>query len=103
MQGPGAPIPLAVTDRRVLGLLADISARIPAAVSVQVGRLSIDHESVLMKGTTDTFNAVEAIKSSLAGSSRFSEVKIVSATADKGKSNNGGFIRFELQLQLRGV
>ena len=103
VQGPGAPIPLAVTDRRVLGLLADISARIPAAVSVQVGRLSIDQESVLMKGTTDTFNAVEAIKSSLAGSSRFSEVKIVSATADKGKSKNGGFIRFELQLQLRGV
>lgn len=101
VQGPGAPIPLAVTDRRVLGLLADISARIPPVVSIQVGRLSMDHESVLMKGTTDTFNAVETIKSSLAGSYRFSEVKIVSATADKGKS--GGFIRFELQLQLRGV
>lgn len=103
MQGPGAPIPLAVTDQRVLNLLADISARIPATVSVQVGRLSIDHEMMLMKGTTDTFNAVETIKSSLAGSSRFSEVKIVSATADKGKGKNGGSIRFELQLQLRGV
>ncbi len=103
VQGSGTSSPLAVTDRRVLNLLADISARIPAAVSVQVGRLSIDHESVLMKGTTDTFNAVETIKSSLAASPRFSEVKIVSATADKGKGKNGGFIRFELQLQLRGV
>ena len=103
IQGPGAPVPNLVTDRRVLALLADISARIPAAIPLQVGRLSIDQGSVQIKGVTDTFNAVETIKSKLAASSRFSEVRIVSATADKGKGKEGGVIRFELQLQLRGA
>lgn len=103
IQGPGVPTPTVVTEKRVLDLLADLSNRIPPSVSIQVNRLSIDHEAVRIKGSTDTFNAVETIKSNLSTSPRYSEVKIVSATADKGKSKSGGLIRFEIQLQLRGV
>ena len=87
--------------KQVLGLLADISARIPATVALRVSRLAIDRESVLIKGTTDTFNSVEIIKSSLSGSAKFKSVQIVSATADKEKKN--GAIRFEVQLQLEGI
>ena len=54
-----------------------------------------------IKGTTDTFNAVETMKSALAASPRFKSVQIVSATADKDKKNGG--VRFELQLQLEGL
>ena len=100
-QGPVSPIALLHGNKRVLGLLADISTRVPATVALRVSRLSIDRESVLLKGTTDTFNSVETIKSSLAASSKFKSVQIVSATADKDKKN--GAIRFEVQLQLEGI
>jgi len=100
-QGPASPVLFLHRHKRVLGLLADISARIPATVTLRVSRLAIDRESVALKGTTDTYNAVEIIKSSLAGSPKFKSVQIVSATADKDKKNSG--IRFEVQLQLEGL
>lgn len=100
-QGPASPVLFLHRHKRVLGLLADISARIPATVNLRVSRLAIDRESVALKGTTDTYNAVEIIKSSLAGSPKFKSVQIVSATADKDKKSSG--IRFEVQLQLEGL
>ncbi len=100
VQGPEAPTPLFATDKRVLSLLADISARIPAAVVVQVNRLAIDRESILVKGTTDTYNSVDTIKNALSVSPRYKGVQIVSATADKEKKS--GIVRFEIQLQLGG-
>lgn len=99
--GPASPSPLLYNDKRVLGLLTDISARIPGSVLLRVNRLSIDQETVVIKGTTDTFNAVEAIKSALAASPRFKSVQIVSAAADKDDRHGG--IRFEMQLQLEDV
>jgi general secretion pathway protein L len=100
VQGPEAPTELFASGKRVLGLLADISARIPETVALQVSRLAIEREIVLMKGTTDTFNSVETIKNSLSASPRYKGVQIVSATADKEKKN--GSVRFEIQLQLGG-
>ncbi|MDR2548856.1 MAG: PilN domain-containing protein [Desulfobulbus sp.] len=100
-QGPASPALFAHGEKRVLGLLADISARIPEAISLRVNRLNIDRESVTLKGTTDTFNAVQAIKSALAASAKFKSVQIVSATADKDKKK--GAVRFEVQLQLEGL
>ena len=100
VQGPGAPAPLFATDKRVLSLLADISARIPETIALQINRLSIEREAVFLKGTTDTFNMVEMIKNALAASPRYRTVQIVSATADKEKKNSS--IRFEIQLQLGG-
>lgn len=100
-QGGDAPIPLFAGEQRALSLLADISARIPANVPIQVSRLAIDRESVLIKGTTETFNAVNSIKNALAASPRYKSVQIVSATADKDKKS--GMIRFEIQLHPGGL
>ncbi len=101
IQGPGSPTLLFAADKRVLGLLADISARIPETVTLRVNRLAIDRDFVLIKGTTDTFISIDTIKNSLSASSRYKTVQIVSATADTAK--NSGTIRFEIQLQLEGV
>lgn len=100
VQGPTSSPQMWGSGKRVLDLLADLSARIPASVSLQVNRLSIEQETLLVKGTTDTFNAVELIKNSLAASPRYKGVQIISATADKEKKS--GAIRFELKLQLSG-
>ena len=89
-------LPLFSGEKRVLEILADISARIPKQLSLHVSRLVIDKESVQIKGTTDAYNNVDVIKNKLAASSRYAAVKIVSATADKKK----GKIRFEIRLQL---
>lgn len=100
--GPASPSsPLLHNDRRVLGLLTDISRRIPSSVHLRVNRLTIDQETVVIKGTTDTFNAVETMKSVLAGSPHFKSVQIVSAAADKADKHGG--IRFEMQLLLEDV
>jgi len=101
LRGTETPLPYFVTDRWVLPLLADISQRIPSSISLKVGRLSIDREGVAMKGTTDSFNGIELMKTALSASPHFNSVRIVSATADKGK--NDGAIRFELQMQLEGM
>jgi general secretion pathway protein L len=100
-QGPESPTPLLVAEKRVLNVLADISRRLPADLDLRVSRLSIDRETVLMRGTTGTFNAVETIKSALSASDRYKSVQIVSATADKDKKE--GTIRFEIQMQLGGL
>lgn len=101
LKGTETPLPYFVTERWVLPVLADMSRRIPASLALKVGRLSIDREGVAMKGTIDTFNGVELIKTALTGSPRLDAVRIVSATADKGKKD--GAIRFELQMQLEGL
>jgi general secretion pathway protein L len=101
VQGPDSPAPLLASDKRILGLLADISARIPPRVVLQVSRLAVNRESVLLKGTTNTFNAVNIIKNELSASPLYKTVQIVSATADNSKKS--GMIRFEMQLQLEGV
>ncbi len=100
-QGPAAPALSLYQDKRTLGLLADISARIPASVALRVNRLAIDREAVVIKGVTDTFNSVQIIKNSLAASARYKSVQIISATADK--EQRSGAIRFEVQLQLEGL
>lgn len=101
LRGPASPSLFLHDGKRVLGLLADISARIPETVVLRVSRLHIDRESLTLKGSTDTFNAVQAIKSALAASPKFKSVQIVSATADKDKQK--GLVRFEVQLQLEGL
>jgi general secretion pathway protein L len=84
-------------EKRVLVILADISARIPGSLQVQVDRLVIDQNMVSLRGTTDAFNNVNSMQSLLSKSGRYAEVKIVSAT--KGKQDEG--ILFEIRLQLR--
>lgn len=90
-------MPIFTDEKRALFVLADISARIPSSIQLQVDRFLLDQNSVSLKGTTDAFNNVNAMQSLLSKSSRYSEVRIVSAT--KGKQDEG--IQFELRLQLK--
>lgn len=90
-------MPIFADEKRALFVLADISARIPSSIQLQVDRFLLDQNSVTIKGTTDAFNNVNTMQSLLSKSSRYSEVRIVSAT--KGKQDEG--IQFELRLQLR--
>ncbi|GAB4344655.1 MAG: hypothetical protein Kow0089_21310 [Desulfobulbaceae bacterium] len=95
VQAPATSTPVFSGDKRTLNILADISGRIPKSVKIHVSRLVIDKESVAIKGTTDTFNNVNLIRSSLRRSPEFEDVAIVSAAAEK----DGGMIRFELKLR----
>jgi|GEM_PF-556613 Type II secretory pathway, component PulL len=99
MQGVMSPALFLHDEKRVLSLLADISARIPRTVALRVNRLSIDRDTVSLKGTTDTFNAVQTIRSALTASPKFKSVQIVSAIADKEQKK--GAVRFEVQLQVK--
>ena len=96
MQAPTVSMPLFTQEKRILVLLADISSRIPEAVTLHVSRLVIDQDAVKIKGTTDAFNNVDIIKKALAASGRYADVSIVSAS--KAKDKNG--IRFEIKLEL---
>ena len=89
-------MPIFTQDKRVLVILADISSRIPANITVHVSRLIIDQDSVRIKGTTDAFNNVNSMKKLLTASGQYAEVSIVSATKGKGKEG----IRFEIRIQL---
>ncbi len=96
MQAPTVSMPLFTQEKRILAIVADISARIPAALTLHVSRLVIDQDSVKIKGTTDAFNNVNTIKKALAESDRYRDVSIVSAAKAKDKN----VIRFEIKLEL---
>lgn len=98
LEAPKVAMPLFTEKPRVLVLLADISSRIPAGMSLHVSRLVVDQDSVRIKGTTDAFNNVNTMKTVLDKSLLFSSVSIVSASKTKDK----GIIRFELRMQLGG-
>ena len=80
-----------------LDLLAEISARIPAALQVQIVKLTADQSDVRLKGTTETFNIVDSIQKELEKSPYFSKVEISSANS----SVKSGTIDFEIKLVLR--
>ncbi len=95
--GSTATIPLFAEEKRILTILSDISARIPASIQLRVSQLVIDQNSVIVKGNTDAFNNVNRMQSLLSKSGRYVEAKIASAV--KGKKDEG--ILFDIRLQLR--
>lgn len=97
VQATETEVPIYAGKQQMLDVLADISARIPERVTLQVSRLVADHKGVRMRGVTETFNNVNEIKGMLSRSPRYSAVKIVSATADAKTKK----IRFELQLDIQ--
>ncbi|PIE56564.1 MAG: hypothetical protein CSA34_02815 [Desulfobulbus propionicus] len=96
---PAVSLPIFTQERRVLGLLTDISARISPQMTIKVSRLVVDQEGVSIKGTTNAFNNVDTIKNQLRESGYYSEVQIVSATAEKGEN----LVRFEMKLQTAEI
>jgi len=79
----------------VLDLLRDISLRAPESADVNVARITVDQEGVLIRGETDTFNTVDTIKKGLEPSVYFDTVTISSANLDR----SGNRVRFEMKLE----
>jgi hypothetical protein len=81
--------------RKVLDLLRDISLRVPESADVDMTRIVVDPDAVLIRGETDTFNTVDTIKKGLESSVCFNTVSISSANLDR----SGNRVRFEMKLE----
>ena len=90
LPGDGADIP------RNIDILYALSTLIPAATDIELTQLLIGPDSVLLSGSTDTFNTVDDIKNRLEGQAGFKGVTISSATMEKSDNR----IRFKLKVQL---
>lgn len=77
-----------------LGILNDISERIPGQLQVKVDRMVFDQEGIQLRGTTDNFNTVDSIKKGLESSDKYRDVTIASANLDK----SGKGVRFEIKM-----
>jgi len=86
------------TDRniRTIDILRDISRLVPKAVDVNLTRLVIGMDSVVISGNTDTYKSVDGIKSSLEQAEFFKKIVISSANIDKSDNR----IRFKLKIDL---
>ena len=85
------------TGLGTLALLAEISARIPPNLQVQIVRMTADQKEVRLRGTTENFNVVDNVQKELEKSSYFSKVAISSANS----SARSGTIDFEIKIDLR--
>jgi type II secretion system protein L len=81
---------------RSIDILNRISEKIPESITVNLTRLVIQPENVLISGTTDTFNSVDDIKSRLEKIQHFEKVTISSANMDR----SGNEVRFMLKVEL---
>jgi len=82
----------------ILTLLTEVSANIPQPLDVRLTRFVVDDNGLRLKGSTDTFNTVDAIKKGLEQSPAFSNVEISAANLDPKSSK----VRFELKLTMKG-
>ncbi len=81
---------------RIIDLLKAISTRIPEPTDVEMTRVVIGRDNILISGNTDTFNAVDDIKTRLEEDAAFQKVVISSANLEK----SGNRINFKLKVQL---
>jgi len=81
---------------RSIDILNAVSRSIPPTVTVDVTRMVISSETVLISGNTDTFNSVQDIKSNLEQIDFFKRVTISSTN----KNRSGKEIRFQLKVEL---
>jgi general secretion pathway protein L len=81
-----------LSQRAAVDVLRDVTLHIPKAAKIEVSSLIIDEERVRLKGLTDTFNTVDAIKNELQESDFLKDVAIASAQLDR----TGDSVRFEL-------
>jgi type II secretory pathway component PulL len=81
----------------MMEILAEISAQVPSSLQVRVVRLTADQNDIRLRGATDNYSAVEAIRKGLEGSPLFARVDFSSAT----QSRQSGAIDFELAIRIR--
>ena len=79
-----------------IDLINSISENIPANITVNLNRLVIQPENVLISGTTDTYESVDTIKSRLESVQQFEKVTISSANLDR----SGKEVQFMLKVEL---
>ena len=90
-------LPVGANKRaRIIDLLNDLSSRIPGRIDVQMTRVVIGPDSILVSGNTDTFNSVDDIKNRLERADFFKKVVISSANLEKA----GNRVNFKLKVTL---
>jgi general secretion pathway protein L len=82
---------------RKLAVLAELSARIPESLQINISRLVADQDDVRIKAETSDFNTVDNVKKELEKSNMFGSVVISSANL----APKGGEVRFELKLEYK--
>ncbi len=81
---------------RSIDILNDISRSVPENIKVDVTRLVISQENVLISGSTDDFKSVDDIKGNLENVTDFKKVTITSSNLDR----SGKGVRFQLKVEL---
>jgi general secretion pathway protein L len=79
-----------------IDILNNISKSISETITVDINRMVISPDSVLITGTTDTFEAVDDIKSKLEQIDMFNKVTVNSANKDR----SGKEVRFQMKVGL---
>jgi len=80
----------------VIDIIYEISSLIPKQIDVDLDRMVIDEESVMISGQTDTFNSIDDVKNRLEQSDIFETVTISSANMDRTDNR----VRFKLKVML---
>ncbi len=81
---------------RSIDIINKISEKIPENITVNLNRLVIQPDNVLISGTTDAYDSVDTIKSSLEEVQQFEKVSISSANIDR----SGKEVQFMLKVEL---
>jgi type II secretory pathway component PulL len=79
-----------------IDILNNISNSISESITVDITRMVISPDNVLISGTTDTFEAVDDIKSKLEQIDAFKKVTISSSNKDR----SGKEVRFQMKVVL---
>ena len=81
---------------RSIDILNSVSASIPESIAVDVTRMVISPDTVIISGNTDEYNSVDEIKTSLEQIDSFKKVTITSSNTDR----SGKEVRFQLKVEL---
>jgi general secretion pathway protein L len=81
---------------RVIDVLDALSRQIPSSIDVNVNRMVVGIDNVVLSGNTDNFNTVDDIKGRLDEADIFTTVTISSADLEK----SGKRVRFKLKLDF---
>jgi general secretion pathway protein L len=79
-----------------IDILDDISKRIPKTIDADFSQLVIGLDSVMISGSTATFNMVDDMKNNLMESETFKKVTISSANSDR----SGKRVTFKLKVEI---
>ncbi len=83
---------------RVLDVLFEISKQVPESPRITVQELTIDPQSMVLKGDAATFNAVDLLRNNLASLPVVASAEISAAGLDRA----GQAVRFEMRLKRAG-